>query len=1053
MRKYYLILANPYHNVAIMKNYSFICEKYCRIIILYRQLRGVYVLLNVWFMFMSKKMSAILLCLFISIGVAIAQNRTVSGSVTDVTNGEPVAGAAVQLKGSASNYALTDDSGNYSISVPSNGTLSVSCLGYLPTEIPVGGKSVVNITLQPDTQTLNDVIVVAYGTVRREANTGSVSSVKNEQLAQAPATSVDKMLAGKMAGVSITSGSGQPGSTSTIRVRGTSSINAGNEPLWVVDGIPVLAEDFRQLSAVGVGGGSSSTFINPNDIESITVLKDAAATSVYGSRAANGVILVTTKSGKSGKAKFTARAKYGVQQLINDNNIRPLTGTELLDYRRVCAVNAGYDPDDPSSSYYYPYSLLKDGTTNWYKELTRLGTLQEYEVNATGGNNKGSYYSSLSYHNNEGVYYGQDFKRFTARVNADYKLTSSLSTGARINASYSNSNSGQMGALYYSNPQFSMFTILPWTKMYNSDGSFNVNIPENSDTNPRAVAEYDEYNDKDYRLNGTMFLEWRPVKNVALKTTDGVEYVAEYSRQYWNPYTHKDVATLFNIWTKDIRYTTSNTATYDNQVGEHNFHVVLGQEAFIDTYDYIYGYSPKVDPQIPYPTTSTAADDQIDYSYNERTLLSFFGIANYNFADKYFLSASVRRDGSSVFGSDNRWGTFWSVGGSWNIAKERFMSNSSSWLSLLKLRLSYGVNGNDNIAAYRAYGTYSTATYNNFVGMSPSRPANPNLSWEKNKSWNTGLDFGFLEDRITGSVDLYNRITDDMLLSKQVPYTTGFATNFVNIGSIRNRGLEFQIEGVLLRNNDWNWTVGFNVAFNRSKVLDLGGSEFLVASDSRDGNGTSTRIVEGKSLYTFYLRDWYGVNPSTGDGLWWTKDGKLTSDAAKAQYIYTGSPEPKATGGFNTSLSWKGFNLSAYFDFVSGNKVLVANNFIDDGYDMTVNTSTLALNYWKKPGDTGVSPKPVAGNPGRYFVNYSTRFLENGSYLRIKDVTLSYTVPEAFLKNVGVLNGVRVYVSALNPYTFHNLDALDPEVGILGNVLAGANSMVKSCIGGVEISF
>ena len=292
-----------------------------------------------------------------------------------------------------------------------------------------------------------------------------------------------------------------------------------------------------------------------------------------------------------------------------------------------------------------------------------------------------------------------------------------------------------------------------------------------------------------------------------------------------------------------------------------------------------------------------------------------------------------------------------------------------------------------------------------------------------------------------------------MLLSKQVPYTTGFGSNFMNIGALRNRGLEFQIDGTIIQNSDWLWTAGFNIAFNRSKVLDIGDSEYLVASDSRIDDTTATRIVKDRSLYTFYLRDWYGVNPSTGDGLWWTADGKLTSDVNRAQYIYTGSPEPKAIGGFNTSLSWKGFNLSAWFDYAVGQKVLITNGYIDDGYDMTTNATTLSLNYWKKPGDTGVSPKPVAGQPGRYFVGYSTRFLQDGSYLRIKDVTLSYSLPEKLLSSTKFFNGVRVYVSALNPYTFHHLDALDPEVGILGNVQQGANSMVKSLIGGVEVSF
>ena len=1002
---------------------------------------------------MSNKYFSLLLCLFFSIGTVFAQTRRVSGVVSDATTGEPIVGAAVQLKGNSTTYSLTDELGNYQITVPSDGVLTISCLGFRDVEMPVSGRAVINIAMNPDTQTLEDVIVVAYGTVRREANTGSVSSVKNEQLASAPVTSVDKMLSGKMAGVSISSGSGQPGSTSTIRVRGTSSINAGNEPLWVVDGIPVMAEDFRALSSTGVGGGSSTTFINPNDIESITVLKDAAAASVYGSRAANGVILVTTKSGKSGQARFTVRAKYGAQQLINDRNIRPLTGTELLDYMRLAAVNAGRNPDDPSSDFYYPYSLLQNGTVNWYKELTRMGSLQEYEVNATGGNDKATYYSSLAYHKNNGVFYGADFSRFTARVNADYKLTKRLTTGTRINLMYDESNSPEMGGLYYSNPQFAMFMIRPWTPLYDKNGKYNVDIPENSNTNPRAHAAYNDEHDTDYRLNGSMFLEWRPISQLTFKTTNGVEYVTGYGRRYWSPDAAPgESATLQTQWTKDIRYTSSNTVSFDDTYGDHTVHALIGQEAFIDTFDYFFGYSPDVDPKIPYPTTSTSDKDEIGYDFNERTLLSFFGIANYNYANKYFLSASIRNDGSSVFGEAKRWGLFGSVGASWNIYRENFMKGTTQWLSALKLRASYGVNGNDNIATYRAYGVYSSVTYNGFVGMSPSRPANPNLSWEKNNTYNVGLDFGFFDDRLTGSIDYYNRLTRDMLLSKQVPYPTGFASNFMNIGSIRNRGLELQMEGTLLRNQDWNWTVGFNIAFNRSKVLDIGDSEFLVTEDSRHG-GSAVRIAKDRSLYTFYLRDWYGVNPSNGDGLWWTEDGKLTNQRGKARFIYVGSPEPKATGGFNTSLSWKGFNLSAYFDFVAGNKVLTTNFFVRDGVSMTNNTSTLALNYWTKPGDTGVSPKVVAENPGAYYVGYSTRFLQDGSYTRIKDVTLSYTFPEKLLSGTKVIKAARVYVSALNPYTFHHLNALDPEVGNLGQVGAGVHSMVKSVIGGVEISF
>ncbi len=1002
---------------------------------------------------MSKKLFSLALCLLIGAGAAFAQTVKVAGTVTD-NNGDPVVSAAVQLKGSTSVYAMTDAVGEFSLDVPGDGILTVSCLGFTTVEVPINGRKTVSITLNPDAQVLDDVIVVAYGTVRREANTGSVTSVKNEQLAQVPATSVDKMLSGKMAGVSITSGSGQPGSTSTIRVRGTSSINAGNEPLWVVDGIPVMASDFRSMSNTGDNSASSTTFLNPNDIESITILKDAAAASIYGSRAANGVILVTTKSGKKGQARFTARAKFGAQQLINDNNIRPLTGQELLDYRRVCAINAGYNPDDPSSQYYYPQTLLENGETNWYKELTKVGTLQEYEINATGGTDRASYYTSVAYHKNDGVFYGVDYQRLTARVNADFKLTDRLKSGAKINLSYADANSGQMGDLYYANPTVAMWTILPWTPMYNEDGSINVNITENSKTNPKANATYDIDNDKDYRLQGSLYLEWKPIKQLTFKTNNGLEFVYVDSKQYWSPETNEGTATLWKYWTKDVRFTTSNTVTYDDKFGDHSVRLLAGQEAMFDNIDMLGGKSPNVNPLIPYPNTSTAAEDQLSYSLVEESLLSFFGVADYNYLNKYYLQASVRADGSSLFGSANRWGVFWSVGASWNINREKWMNWSKDWLSALKLRASYGVNGNNNISAYRAYGTYSTLQYAAYTGMAPSTPANPNLSWEKNKTWNVGIDGGIFDDRLTGSLDVYYRKTTDMLLSKQVPYTTGFGSNFMNVGSLRNKGIELQLEGVIIRNHDWNWTAGFNIALNRSKVIDLAGSEYLTVSDARASSNSSTpiRIVPGKRLYTFYTRDYYGVNPSNGDPLWYDEEGKLTSDSTKARYVYAGSPEPKATGGFNTTVSWKGLTLSAYFEFVAGNKVYASANWDTDGAGMNENCSTASLNYWKNPGDTGVQPKPVAGAPKRAYAA-STRRIQDGSYTRIKDITLSYTLPEKILKPIK-MKGIRVYVSALNPYTFHNIKGvMDPELGALGYTMSASHSMVKSFVGGVEVSF
>ena len=985
---------------------------------------------------------------------AYAQDITVTGTVTDASTGEPVVGATVLLKGSTTQYAMTDDLGSYSITVPSDGVLDVTFLGYTPLEIPVNGRTVIDIQLEMEAEMLEDVIVVAYGTVRREAATGSVSTVSGSTIAEAPVTSVDKMLQGKVAGLTVTSNSGQPGATSNIRIRGNSSINAGNEPLWVVDGIPIITSDTRQLANAGVGDGGTTASINPNDIESITVLKDAAAASIYGSRAANGVILVTTKSGKSGQSRFTARVKFGASVIANDNNYRPLTGTELNDYFRTAVTNAGYNPDDPSNPYFnqLPAAGTDLNATDWYKSLTKTGLLQEYEINASGGNEKGTYYSSLSYHKNDGVFYGVDYQRFSARVNADYNLLKTLKTGVRVNLSYGNTNSPQFGSSYYINPAFSMFRLLPWTPMYNEDGSYNLNIPENSGRNPRASAVYDEYNDKEYRVQGSMYLQWNPIPELEIKSTNSYEGSFVNSRQYWNPITNDGSATAFEYRTQMMRYTTSNTITYNDSWGDHSFRVMAGQEAMMEDYSYVGIYAPQVNPDIPYPNTSTSDVDEGSYSYSKETLLSFFGNADYSYDNRYFVSASIRGDGSSLFGSNTKWGLFWSASASWTISNEDWMDGVSNWWNLLKLRASYGVNGNNNITVYQAYGLYAVSAYNGFSGMLPSQPSNPNLSWEKNKTWNIGLDLGFWDNRLTASVDVYSRLTDDMLLSVSVPQTTGFSSSLMNTGSVRNNGVEIMVDGEIIRNADWLWTAGVNMAFNRSKVLDLAGSGFLTAADPRNGESTPARIVEGMSMYNFYLRDYYGVDPTTGDALFWTEDGKLTNDRTQARYIYKGSPEPLFNGGFNTSVSWKGLSLSAFFDFTYGNEVVTGNWYHCDGESLSNNLTADVLDYWQKPGDTGTQPRPVAGANRTGYAGASTRYLEDGSYLRIRDITLSYSLPQKATDAMHI-KGLRLYVSALNLYTFHDVNAMDPELGYVGYAYGGNYPMTKSFVGGIELTF
>ncbi|MFC0877360.1 SusC/RagA family TonB-linked outer membrane protein [Saccharicrinis sp. FJH2] len=980
--------------------------------------------------------------LFCVMAFVNAQTKQITGTVYS-EDGGTLPGVTIQVKGTTLG-TISDVDGKYSIQVPSDAKiLMYSFVGMQTVEVEIAGKTKIDVTLSAGDVGLEEVMVVAYGITNREAKTGAVGTVSGAEIAEAPVVSVDKALNGKMAGVSVTSNSGQPGAHSDIRIRGTSSINAGNNPLWVVDGIPVVTGNTNDF----LNTGNALASLNPNDIESITVLKDAAAASIYGSRAANGVVLITTKSGKDGKTSFSARAKYGTSWLANDNGFGIMNAAQLLQYQRDAVINAGGNPDNPTDTYYRPKELLSRPLTNWMDHLTRYGTIEEYEVSASGSNAKGKYYTSMNYNNTDGVFYGVGLNKITGRLNADYKLTSTLESGARVNVAYMDGMDVPMQSLYYSNPVFAGMMILPWTPAYTADGKHNVDIAENSRTNPRATAAYDDQWGKAYQLMGNFYLQWKPVKQVTLKTTNAIETINGEGRRYWSPETNEGDATLQTTMNKYQRLTTSNTAEYKDMLfNDHSLRVLLGQEAMKHTSAYQFVYAPGVNPDIPYVQTGTPGSIEAEQGYDARTLLSFFGMLDYNYADRYFLQASVRTDGSSLFGSNTKWGTFYSVGASWNIHNESFM-DGLSFVDLLKLRASYGLSGNNNIGPYRAYGVYASAAYNGTTGMRPSRPENPNLSWEKNGSWNVGLDFTFFKN-LDGNIDVYKRKTTDMLLDKNVPQTTGFSSNFLNIGSLDNSGIELQLDYRILHTRDLEWSIGGNISFNKTKILELGDNQEIAYSE--DGR---LRHIVGKSLFTFRLYDYAGVDPTNGEALWYDEAGNISNDYSKAAYNYDYSPEPKFTGGFNTNLSWKGFDLGAFFEFKGGNYVLLIEKryLSSDGGQMNNNQIREALNYWKKPGDTGVNPKPVAGNASNSNSFSSTRFLQKGDFMRVKDVTLSYTFPTKLVQKAKI-GGLKLYVSAQNIFTFHDVDWWDPERGIDG-IGYGIYPMTKAVTAGIDLSF
>jgi TonB-dependent starch-binding outer membrane protein SusC len=1005
-----------------------------------------------YYLYKPKAMRKLLLLFLVFCGLqlsAMAQQKIITGTVTGLDDGQPVIGCTVLVQGTTVG-TTTDVDGKYQINASEGSTLEFRFVGMKTRTVLVGQSDIIDMQLEYDILGMDEVIVVAYGTQRREAKTGSVSVVDNERIRDIPEASLDKMLGGKIAGVVISSSSGQPGGNTDVRIRGTSTILAGSQPLYVIDGVPVMdpvteGDDSYLLTNTS----NTLSSINPNDIESISVLKDAAAASIYGSRAANGVILITTRSGKEGRSTVNFRTSTGLDILANDNGYNAMTAGEYLQYARDAVKNAGLDPDDPAGgNYYYPESLMDSTITDWYKELTRTGKIYNAEISLEGGNEKIKHYFSGAYESNEGVFYGVKFEKYQVRSNVDYKINDKLNLGTRITGVHSTTNDVPMQYMAFANPLFGSLLISPFTRIKNDDGTYNLIIPENSNTNPRATAEYDDNLEKQNRFNGNLSLEWKVLKNLTLKTTNNYEIASGEGRRYWDPMSNYgfDEGYLQSGRTEYSQTTTSNTLNYRQMFSSHSLQAIAGQEATRYSANLYYVTSPDVDPAIPYLNTGTSANDDADYDEEGYTLLSYFGVLYYNYGGKYFLQGSIRTDGSSRFGKENRWGTFWSVGASWNMHNENFIKDLG-FINLLKIRASYGLSGNFNIGYYEHYGLYGTVQYNGYAGAAPEQPSNPELGWENNKELNAGFDYA-LFDRFTGSFEVYSRTTTDMLLNYPLSRTSGFTSIRQNIGELRNRGFEFLIDASILRGGDLNLNAGFNISHNNSEILDLGKDEQFLNPDN-------SRIVHkvGEHLYSYYLYDFAGVNPANGDALWWTEDGELSNEFSDARRIIAGSPEPVLTGGFSTNISWKGIALDLNLEYKYGNKVLIEEMHYSnsDGFSWLNNQANTGNDYWKEPGDIARNPKPIADNPTLSSSYRNTRWMFDGSYLRVKNITLSYNLPADILDRIDMQN-LRIYGSAVNLYTFHNVDYYDPERGAQGAGY-GIYPQTKKFVVGLEVSF
>jgi TonB-dependent starch-binding outer membrane protein SusC len=967
--------------------------------------------------------------LLFTVYTALSQSRTITGKVSD-ENGNPVVNATVQLKG-MNQGTTTGPDGNFSLSVSGNArTIVVTSMGFAVQEINIGGNSNFLVTMRREERRLDEVVVVAYGTQVKRKITGSIGKVDGREFENIPLSSADQMLQGKVAGLQSVAPNGQPGAAQQIRIRGTGSITASSEPLFVVDGVPVNSGDFSRTTTTS----NQLAGINPNDIENISVLKDASAASVYGSRAANGVILITTKKGKAGKTKIRLDMEAGFNKtgFISDL-AKPLNRQEYLDLTREGLVNAGATAAQITSIL---NSLGASNTAdyNWLDLVTRQGSQQQYNLSASGGDSKTTFFISGGYFRQDAVVINSNLKRYSFNTNLRHNISSKLAVGMNLNLSYLNQLSPDNGGAFR-NPVLAGYFLRPTQQAYNPDGSLNYSVTEFNQTyNPLALAQYDKQQLRNMKALGNITGEYNIIKDLKFTTKFGIDFFNLEEFEYQNPFfgDARTVGGRINaLNTRVFNWVWTNTLDYHLNIlkeQELGADIKVGYEAQ-KSQQYNLTQVGQGIPQttsLQYPAVSspnTTAVAGSDYSFQ-----SVFSILQFNYQNRYSLSGSLRRDGSSRFGSNNRYGTFWSVGAAWNIDQEKFMTNFN-FISALKLRASYGVNGNAGIGNYDWRATYAFGTnYNQQPGSAPNNVGNLDLTWELNKPLDIGLEIGVFKNRLNVVVDYYNRKTSELLLADPLSLTSGFASINANIGAMENKGWEFTVNATPVAAGDFRWDVSFNIALNRNKITALRNNADIIALPF-------IRRV-GEDFQSVFTRLWAGVDQQTGAPLWY-KDAtrkETTSDFSQAQRVIIGSASPKGFGGFNTSFSYKGFSLDAQFNFQYGNLLNDNWGFImwSDGAFATLNRIRKQLNRWQKPGDVAENPKYVYNNNSNSNAG-SDRYFYKGDYIRLRNLTLSYQLPKGIVSRAK-MESAMFYVRGTNLWTkvFDDKLVFDPEQPING---------------------
>lgn len=996
--------------------------------------------------------------------VGFAQEKTLSGVVSE--DGMPLPGVTVVIQGTQLG-TQTDLNGKYSIKTKPGQVLVFSFIGMQEVKHTVGNANVFNASLQTEGSELDELIVLAYGQVKTKNEvTGNVVAVKGEVIAGTPVVSADQALQGRVAGLQMATTSGSPGAVQNIRIRGRNSVSATNEPLYVIDGIPIInanlsdSDDVTSLSPLAA--------INPDDIESMTVLKDAGATSVYGARGSNGVILITTKKGKRGEPSYSFRSSIGFQNRAVKGP-RYLSSKEKGDlwieafYNTLGGEEAGITKQWVYDNYETDVMGRYDLYMNW-----RDNGMQEYDWNeqvkvknapmsslnfsVSGGDEKGTYMASVGHEKSEGTVIGTDFRRVTGSFNFTRNLNDKVDIRIGANVSNIKQNGILEGGAFFSNPNLSARLMNPWANPYNTDGSYNITtsllggLPNILYTTQQNLTQNDFT-----RVISNNAIGYKILDNLRFESAIGLDYTLANYQSYYNPLHGDGRATLGAASQADrkvFNYVWQNSLSYNFYLGEnHRFDVKGLMEYQKNKFNRLSGAGEVMPPGLA-TLGGAAANYTAESEFYDWMQLSYLGLLNYSYANKYLVDLTIRQEGSSRFSDDDRWGTFWAVGAAWNIHQEDFLMGSSA-ISTLRLRGSYGSTGNSSINPNLYQHSLGKASYNNEAGLI-STQIGGELGWEKQNKLDFGLEFGFIDNRITGSFAYYQSKTKDLLYSLPLSMTSGFSTKWINQGKLENSGVEAELNVEIIRSKDFNWSIGANIGTVRNRLTEMPTTIKSYTADQ-----------EGRLINEWYMPTYAGVDAQTGAAQWYKADGKATSVYGEAEKRFQGaSGLPKVSGGVNTHIDFKGFYVDALFTFATGYKVYDTWSQISHETNSTslysYNANSELLDRWQKPGDITNVPKLTVSperNVNNNYTQPSTRFLYDGDHIRLRQITLGYNLSKQAVKAIGV-DGINLSVSALNPLTWVKDGRLkyDPEVDATGYIEL-ASPPLKSVVFSLNVKF